>query len=223
MHAFTIFPSLISADVLNLQKVITLLEPHCDGFHIDVMDYHFVPNLTWGPHVINAIARATTKPLVVHLMIEQPDRFIHLLTLRPHDTISFHIESTKKISETINSIKEMNLGVSIAIKPKTPLEQLYSYVGTVDQILLMSVEPGFSGQRFLPDSIERLKQLTAYRKEKNLPFTISMDGGITQENIDILARNGCNQVGVASAIFDTSDPIQALKALYGKARSLNFK
>lgn len=211
--ALRIFPSLISANILNLEESIKQLEPHCDGFHLDVMDWHFVPNLTWGPMFINAIAKKTTKPLCVHLMIERSLEFLELLTLRNGDTLSFHIEKSLDVKKIIKCIKEKKYLASIAIKPKTPITKLFPFANDVDSILLMSVEPGFSGQGFLESSFDRLIALENYRKEKKLSFEIAMDGGINKENIGKLVAYGVTNVGVATGIFGHKDPIHALKEI----------
>jgi ribulose-phosphate 3-epimerase len=215
--AIKIFPSLISADILNLEHEIKKLEPHCDGFHIDVMDWHFVPNLTWGPMFINAIAQKTTKPLFVHLMIEKSLEFLDLLALRNNDIVSFHIEESHDIKKMIKCIKEKRWRPNIAIKPKTPVEKFFPFSDMVDSILLMSVEPGFSGQHFLKSSTDRLIALTTYRTEHNLSFEIDMDGGINKENISMLVNHGVNSVAIAAGIFEHHDPVYALKELYKAA------
>jgi ribulose-phosphate 3-epimerase len=209
-----IHPSLISADLLNLKNVIKTLEPHCDGFHIDVMDNHFVPNLTWGPMFIKAIAQATDKPLFVHLMIDNPETFLEKIHIKRASTVSFHIENTKNISQMIKRIKENKWHANIAIKPNTPLEKILPFLNDISSVLLMSVEPGFSGQQFLAGSLDRLKELAAYRKEKELNVAIVMDGGINKTNIGHLAQHGCDEVGVAAAIFTTEDPVASLEELY---------
>ncbi|MEX0940147.1 MAG: ribulose-phosphate 3-epimerase [Candidatus Babeliales bacterium] len=214
MKHITIFPSLISADILNLRKVIQSLESHCDGFHIDVMDWHFVPNLTWGPMFVNAFAQITPKPLFVHLMIEKPYEFLDLLTLRPIDTVSFHIEATKNIKLTTNRIIEKKWLASIAINPKTPLSEIFPFLDTINSILLMSVDPGFSGQRFIKHSVDRLIELDNHRKQQKLSFEIVMDGGINKDNIQNLIQHGVDQVGIASGIFSHNNPIETLHTLY---------
>jgi ribulose-phosphate 3-epimerase len=216
MSSVTIYPSLISGDILNLEQQIKILEPHCDGFHIDVMDWHFVPNLTWGPMFINAIDAITNKPLFVHLMIDNVYPFLDRLILQEHDIVSFHIESTSEIEKIIHRIKEKNWRSSVAIKPNTPLEETFSFLPMVDMVLLMSVQPGFSGQQFLPESIGRLESLVCYREQHNLSFKIAMDGGINQDNIKELAQKGVDQVGIASGIFDYEDPVKALKLLHAE-------
>ena len=213
-----IFPSLISADLLNLESTIKKLEPHCDGFHIDVMDSHFVPNLTWGPQFIKAISQIVTRPLFVHLMVENPEQFLKKLHIKRDDTVAFHIENTKNIQEMIKRIRENKWHASLAIKPNTAVEELWPFLDIISSVLLMSVDPGFSGQDFLPESFARLDQLAQYRKEKEMNFSIVMDGGINKRNIGKLAKQGCDEVGIAAAIFDAPDPIIALEELYKVAR-----
>lgn len=210
-----IYPSLMSADLLNLEKVIKTLEPHCDGFHIDIMDNHFVPNLTWGPDLTNAIAKATKKPLLVHLMVEKPEDMITKFKLTPQSIISFHLEATQTPQVAISAIKKAGYMPSIAIKPKTPIKALYPWIDEgLPHILLMSVEPGFSGQAFIESSVDRLKELVAHKRELQKDVIISMDGGITKNNIGILHRLGAEQFAVASGIFGEPDAVAALKGLY---------
>lgn len=208
-----IYPSLISSNLLNLENTITQLSPFCDGFHLDVMDNHFVPNLTVGFDLINQIATFTNKQLSVHLMVEQLLTVIERLKIGAKSIVAVHVETT--ITDTLlETIKKQNWLISIAINPDTPLEKVYPWTYKVDQILLMSVMPGFSGQQFIPESIERLKKLAAYKKEHALHFDIAMDGGITKHIIAQLSFLGCNSFCVASAIFNMDDPVAALKGLY---------
>ena len=218
MKTIKIYPSLIAADPLHLGSIITSLEPHCNGFHIDVMDNHFVPNLTWGPFMINALARFTKKTLFVHIMADNPLTLVEKMTLRAGDIVSFHIESIKDFYSIEKVIKEKKLILSIAISPKTSLETSKSFLKVVDQVLLMSVNPGFSGQSFLAESTERLKLLYEYKQLNGLTFEIGMDGGITMQNIHSLVQLGCTSFAVGSAIFNASDPRAALKELYVSAQ-----
>lgn len=213
-----LYPSIISGDLLNLQNEIQLLQNNCDGFHVDVMDYHFVPNLTWGQPFIRAIAQYTTAPLQIHLMITQPEAFIHSLNLRAGDTIIFHIEAVTAPEIIIEYLKKNRCKVGIALKPKTPLETIVDYCPLVDEILLMSVEPGFSGQQFLPESIDRLKKLAHIRDQQKLPLSIVMDGGINVHNLSLLINHGLNGAAIAAAIFNYPDRLAALKKLYDAAQ-----
>jgi len=207
-----IFPSLISADLLNLHQEIKTLEPYCQGFHIDVMDFHFVPNLTWGFAFIESIASATNLPLSIHLMVDEPEAFARRLKPRQGDTITFHIEAVTKI--IIEYLNKSDAEVGIALKPSTSLEKIYPYLAHVDEVLLMSVEPGSSGQPFINESIARLKELNKYRDQKKLTFKIVMDGGINAQNLPELIANGVDQVAIASAIFAHADRVKAIKNLF---------
>lgn len=214
MKTIKIYPSLIAADPLHLGSIITSLESHCNGFHIDVMDNHFVPNLTWGPFMVDAIARFTKKNLFVHIMAENPLTLVEKMSLRAGDIVSFHIESINDFYLVEKTIKEKKLALSLAISPKTALEAAYPFLKVVDQILLMSVNPGFSGQSFLSESTERLKSLYEYKQLNGLTFEISMDGGVTMQNIHTLVQLGCTSFVVGSTIFNANDPRAALKELY---------
>ncbi len=210
-----IYPSLISANLLRLQEEITRLEPYCDGFHLDIMDNHFVPNLTFGADMVHAISEITKKQLWVHLMVDNPESWCDQLQLHDESILSFHFESTKHIPDMVKRIKEKNWQPSIAIKPKTDVRELFPCLNMMNQVLLMSVEPGFSGQQFLPSVVDKIEPLLKYKDEHQLQFSIGMDGGITKQNIGTLAQKGVHDFAVASAIFDQSDPIAALQALKG--------
>lgn len=209
-----LYPSLISADLLNLQRDISLLEPYCAGFHCDVMDFNFVPNLTLGPAVVNAIATATTKKIWVHLMIKDPDKMIERLMLPPESIVSFHIETEINIPDTIKHIQEKNWVPSLAINPKTPIAESYKFLEQrLPHILLMSVSPGFSGQKFIPETIAKINELVAYKNREKLEFNIGMDGGINASNIALLANHGVDDLAIASGIFGASDPVAQIQEL----------
>lgn len=210
-----IFPSLISANLLNLESDIKLLENHCDGFHLDIMDFHFVPNLTWGPDFVNAIRKITKKQLYIHLMVDYPEKYFERFEINKNDIVSVHIESptTVPFSQIIYDIKSYGWIPSIAINPFTPLEAIISCNAPFENVLLMSVNPGFSGQKFLPHSIDRLKALNNLRSAHKLNFTIAVDGGINSTNSKQLISNGADQIIAASAIFNFKDKIQAIKEL----------
>jgi ribulose-phosphate 3-epimerase len=208
-----IFPSLTAADQLNLHHDIKLLEPYCDGFHLDVMDNHFVPNITWGADTVNAIAQLTNRILWVHLMVDKPVDFLETLSLKEHSIITFHIETIGNNINIINRIREKNLVPSVAISPKTPVEEIFPLLDVVHHVTIMSVEPGFAGQQFLPSAIDKVDRLVGYRQTSGLKFEIALDGGINETNIAKLTQGGVDVFGVASAIFGKPDPIAALKNL----------
>ncbi len=145
-----IFPSLISGNLLNLQSDITLLDPLCDGYHLDVMDCHFVPNLTWGPQFINAIASVTKQTLWVHLMTTNPACVIEQLDIPQKSMVEIHIELEYKIEAILTIIKKRGWLPGLAISPETPLEKLYPFLPLCHYVTIMSVTPGFSGQQFIP-------------------------------------------------------------------------
>lgn len=219
MHSPHIYPSLMSANLLNLAAVIRTLEPHCSGFHIDIMDNHFVPNLTWGAHLTNQIANVAVKPLLVHLMVTNPLSIIDKLKLTHGSVISYHLEATDDHTAVCDTISTFGYIPSIAIKPSTPLERLFPLLEAgITHVLLMSVEPGFSGQKFIDSSYERLNQLVAFTKTLEQAVTLCMDGGINEHNIGRLHADGAQQFAVSSALFDQPDMLHALKELYAKAR-----
>jgi ribulose-phosphate 3-epimerase len=214
-----IYPSIISSDILSLRSVLKLLDPHCHGYHIDIMDDHFVPNLTFGPAFIKAIRRETILPLHVHLMVDNIFDWVGRILLKKDDLFIFHIEAVleEDVVDLVESIKGTGCKVGIAINPETSIDILSSYLHLLDHILVMSVNPGFSGQPFLPSVIEKVTALTTKREEYNVNFTIGMDGGIGPENIKMLAEKGVEQVGAASSIFGESDSVLAIKKLYEMA------
>lgn len=212
-----ILPSLISSNLLNLQATLRLLDPYCDGYHLDIMDNHFVPNLTWGSDFVNAISNVTRLPLHVHLMVDRPDTWIARLSLSAQDLFIFHSEvsdSSDYKGEIIAKVRDKGWKVGIAVNPATPIDKIFDILSDLDLVLLMSVQPGFSGQLFMPDATKKVAPLLKLRAEKNLGFKISMDGGINTSNVKMLAQLGVEQVAVASAIFSKSDPVAALEDLY---------
>lgn len=210
-----IFPSLIGAPLLNLEATIQILEPHCAGFHLDIMDFHHVPNLTWGPDFINAIRKFSEKQLWVHLMVENPEGIIERLELCPNDLISLPYEhlSNTKTKRFIEILHRKQIKVGLALKPKMPIELIKHFDHIIDHVLLMSVEPGFSGQVLLPDTYQRLQTLYDLREEHSLSFRIALDGGINEENLPRLVKGGGDIFAVAAGIFSAPDPVQALERL----------
>lgn len=208
-----IYPSLISADIMKLEKIIKKLEPYCAGFHLDVMDFQFVPNLSWGPDTINSIRKNTKAQLNIHLMVNNPEKYIPRLSLYPNDIISIHYESPSllNIQQNFSLIKSFGYIPSLAINPSTPLEAIITLPAKLEHILLMCVNPGFSGQKFLDFSLDRLKALNLFRKSHNLNFTISCDGGINLENFKSVINNGADQIILGSSIFNQKDPAKTIQ------------
>lgn len=212
-----IFPSLISSDLLDLRKTLNTFDNYCDGYHIDVMDDHFVPNLTWGYAFINAILNETRLPLHIHLMVDDPENFIARLKFRVIDIFCFHYESfksDKEILSLIDKLKSKNIKIGIVIKPKTKPESVAVFLKYLDQVLIMSVEPGFSGQHFIDDVIYKISFFKKIKEANGYNFKIAIDGGINHSNIQKLYTLGVEQFAVASAIFNSSDPVESLSQLY---------
>ena len=209
-----IYPSLISSDILNLQNEIKLLEPYCEGYHIDIMDNHFVPNLTWGQMFVDEIDRVTAKPLWVHLMVDNPEYWVKILSLNANSILTFHFESTQKIKTISDRIKKKNMIPSIAINPKTPVEKIFPFLDIIHHVVVMSVEPGFSGQSFIKEVVDKVDTIVSYVQMRGLKCDVAMDGGIDEGNISMLAQKGVQDFAVGSGIFSKPDKIKALKKLY---------
>ena len=206
MKKILIAPSLLSADFSRLAEEVRDVEnAGCDVLHVDVMDGHFVPNLTIGPLVVDAVHRVTEMPLDVHLMIDQPSRYIAEFRKAGADWITVHVESEKDIRGALRMIRESGAKVGISLRPKTPLEAILPYLPELDLVLVMSVEPGFGGQSFMPDMMEKIKVL-----RPKFQGLISVDGGIGAGNACQALEAGADILVAGSAIFGKSDRSKAV-------------
>lgn len=209
-----IYPSVIDINISSIEKELKPLDQECPGYHIDIMDGEFVHISNSGVAMANAVASHSMKTKHwAHLMVNFPQMYVNALTLAPGSCITFHFESQYEIKDIIKSIREKKWMVSIAIKPKTAPEKIFPFLSEIDQVMVMSVEPGYSGQPFLPESIEKVQLLAAYRDTSKLPFRIGIDGGINKNNIKQLAQLGADDFAVASAVFAAPDRLQALREL----------
>ena len=197
-----ISPSILSADFSNLgSEVISLEKAVADYIHIDVMDGHFVPNLTIGPDVIKKLRPLTKKIFDVHLMISPVDNFIKDFADAGADIITFHPEATTNVSKTIKLIKDQKKKVGISLKPKSEVNLIKDYLSEIDLILIMSVEPGFGGQKFMPEVLEKTKTVSDLIKRQNLKVDVEIDGGINFENCSKAKNAGANILVSGSTVF----------------------
>jgi ribulose-phosphate 3-epimerase len=207
-------PSVLSADFGNLKRdVEAICEAGCDFVHVDVMDGHFVPNLTIGPVVVSAIASAATKPLDIHLMVENNTFFVDLFAPLKPEYISFHIEEEKHPHRLIQKIRSLGIKPAIVLNPHTPPESIEYLLGDLDMVLLMSVNPGFGGQSFIDTVLPKAKKLSAMRDKINPACLIEVDGGVTDKNVRLLKDAGVDIVVAGSYVFNHANKKEAIESL----------
>jgi ribulose-phosphate 3-epimerase len=209
-----IAPSILSADFAHLGRDISAVERGgADLIHVDVMDGHFVPNITIGAPVVRAIKRVSTRPLDVHLMIEDPDRHVDDFIAAGADMLSVHQEVLPHLHRTIAYIKSRGVKAGVVLNPSTPVSSLEEIAGEVDFVLVMSVNPGFGGQAFIPESIDKVRRLRDLLRRVGSPAVIEIDGGIDTANAADVVAAGASILVAGNAIFGTPDPEAAIRAL----------
>jgi ribulose-phosphate 3-epimerase len=210
-----IAPSILSADFARLgEEISAVIEAGADVIHVDVMDGRFVPNITIGPLVVAAVRKICTHPLDVHLMIVEPDRYIDAFAAAGADWITVHVEACPHLHRTIQHIKKLGKKAGVVLNPATSLSTLDCILEDVDLVMLMSVNPGFGGQSFIPSTLEKIRTLKARIAAKGLPAGIEIDGGVSPETISAIAAAGANIFVAGSAVFggDYRQTIAALKS-----------
>lgn len=213
-------PSILSADFARLLEDVKKVEKAgCEYLHIDVMDGHFVPNITLGPGVIKSLRKDVNMVFDAHLMIENPDNYIKEFVDAGCDIIVVHQEACKHLHRTIQNIKSYNVKVGVALNPATPIENIKHVLDDIDMVLIMTVNPGFGGQTFIKNTISKIKELKSVIDSKNLNIDIQVDGGIKPENVQKVVSAGANVIVAGSAIFN-SDDIQKTVDLFRKNASI---
>ena len=218
MQQLMIAPSILSADFARLgEEINAVVAAGAEVIHIDVMDGHFVPNITIGPLVVAAVRKITKAPLDVHLMISDPDRYLEPFAEAGADWITVHVESSPHLHRTIDAIKKLGKKAGAVLNPATPLTTLECILDDLDLVMLMSVNPGFGGQRFIQGAVEKTRRLKEMIDQRGLRTGIEIDGGVTPETIGAIARAGANIFVAGSAIFNREDYAREVSELKRRA------
>ena len=213
-----IAPSVLAADFAALGDAVRQMEAAgADQIHVDVMDGHFVPNLTMGPAIVAALKRSTRLPLDVHLMIEEPDRYLEAFVRAGAAMVTVHAETAPHLHRTLQVIRQLGAAAGVALNPSTPVDQLRDVIGDLDLILIMSVNPGFGGQSFIPHSLEKIAAARALLSARLSRAEVSVDGGVDLSNAATLVANGASTLVAGTSVFGAADPSAAVKALRAAA------
>ncbi|MBQ5402360.1 MAG: ribulose-phosphate 3-epimerase [Bacteroidales bacterium] len=211
-----IAPSLLSADFANLERDIRMLnESNCDWYHLDVMDGVFVPNISFGFPVMQAMARVAEKPLDVHLMIVEPEKFVPQVKALGARVMNVHQEATIHLHRLLNQIRKEGMMSGVTLNPSTPVCMVEDVLQEADVVMLMSVNPGFAGQKFIDETVEKVKRLREMIDRRNLNTLIEIDGGVSRDNAQMLVEAGVDVLVAGSAVFKAADPKKEIDILKG--------
>ena len=204
---------MLAADFLHLEKDVQLVNKYADLFHLDIMDGTFVPNISYGFPVVEAISKIAEKPLDVHLMIINPENYIERFAKVGTAMLSFHLNATDKPAEALQQIRENGMKAGLVINPDLPVESLFQYLHLCDYVLLMSVFAGFGGQKFIEDTYERIRTLKAEIERQGLDISIEVDGGVSPENAQALIAAGAEILVAGSAVFKAENPSEVIASM----------
>ncbi len=220
MPTTRIAPSILASDFSRLGDEVRAAEAAgADWIHVDVMDGHFVPNITIGPAIVEAVRRCTDLPLDVHLMIENPDRYVADFAAAGANTIGVHVEACPHLHRSVQTIREAGARACVVLNPATPPSAVESILADVDQVLIMTVNPGFGGQKFIRSALPAVEQIRSWANERGLAIDIEVDGGITAETIGEAARAGANVFVAGTAVFGADDYKAAIEELRQNAET----
>lgn len=209
-----IAPSILAADFANIQRDVEMLNAsQADYIHVDIMDGMFVPNISFGMPVCEAVHKHATKPLDVHLMIEQPDRYLEAFKKAGANILTVHYEACPHLHSTIQHIKELGALPGVALNPHTPVEVLSEILGDVSVVLIMSVNPGFGGQKFIQNTYQKIAKLQALKEKFGYTFKIEVDGGVNLDNAPLLVKEGVNILVAGSFVFSSENPLKTIADL----------
>ena len=216
-----IAPSILSIDFSKFpEQVKAASQGGADYIHVDVMDGHFVPNITFGPIIVSAVRKLTDLTVDVHLMIENPDDYLELFVKAGADILTVHYETCKHLWRTLDTIHDLGIKAGVTLNPSTPVELLNPVLGKVEMVLVMTVEPGFGGQKFITESIKKIEYLAKYRLENNLKFDIEVDGGIGPNTTPKVVKAGANVLVAGNFIFGSNDIEKAIQNIRTAAATI---
>ena len=211
---FLLAPSVLSADPLAIGDSIDRLEGEADWIHVDIMDGHFVPNLTYGPALVKALRRRYPDAFLdVHIMAERADDFLGMFAESGADLLAVHIEATRHIHRVLQTIRNNGIRPGVTLNPGTPVQAIEPILNMVDLVLVMSVNPGFAAQRFIPEVLLKVKELVRYRAARGLDFLIEIDGGVDASNAEMLVTSGCDVLVAGNAVFGSGNPAEMARRI----------